>query len=198
MEARDWDAFTDEQDMQIRTRGAVQSRGGRPTIRTRSSVRTRAAATVQVEEKMPLGGLIADLRQRAHGSPLAVLIHGWDTPPAQTCLNAMVSWLDSHDALWLVPAAQIESVEAPTALPEAVVLHRTRAQDQRIYDNLVVDILFFPEGEPAVLDAWRQRAEAVIVSAAAPGANQLIARAVQNGQVVYRWADVDPGTLVRL
>jgi hypothetical protein len=194
-----WREMIEEREMRIRTRGEIRSRGGAPTvIRTRGSIRTRGAAPVEAAEKKPLEELVVELRKQAHGSPIAVLIHGWDEQPAQMFLRAISPELNVDDAIWLVPYDGTKPAEAPSELPEAVVLDFSREPDRRTYDNLVVDIAFFHDGKAEDVDKWKRRAEAVIISSSAKKSGEMVKKSRENKQDVYRWSDSETDKLVRI
>lgn len=182
-----------ESTMQIRTRGAVRTRGVAPATRTREHVRTRGAVTTAA---MSLRHLVTALRDQAYGSPMAVVIHGWDDVPTQQFLSHLTAMLDGEDAIWLVPADPARITEPPAAWPSAIVLDISQDTEARLYANLVVDLVFLPGGALAEVHHWQGRAEVVIVGAAFEAAAALSAPAWHNNQEVYHWSSAAPQGLV--
>lgn len=182
-----------ESTMQIRTRGAVRTRGVVPATRTREHVRTRGTGAT---EAMPLRYLVTALRDKAYGSPMAVVIHGWDDVPAQQFLSSLTALLDGEDAVWLVPTDPAMTTEPPSAWPSAIVLDISQDTEARLYANLVVDLVFLPGRAPAEVQPWQGRAEAVIVGAAVEPDAALSAQVQPNGQEVYYWSSEAPQRLV--
>ena len=192
MEEKNWPNLPEASEIKIRTRGPLHTRGSQTVTRTRGGVRTRGAAQ---PEAQPLLQLVTAVREQAHGSPSAVVIHRWEDASAQMFFRCLSPLLEGDDAIWLVPANAAQRTELPAAWPEAVVLDFSRDADQRTYANLVADIVFFPAGEIEEVDQWYGRAEAVVISAAEPA---LIEHARQNDQEVYLWSEAEPDTLVRI
>lgn len=191
----DWREVTEERELRIRTRGPVQTRPFPTAIRTRGGIGTGEAAPAG---ERPLEELVADLRERANGSPIAVVIHGWKEGPAQMFLKAIFPLLDEDDAIWLVPPNGAGLAEVPSELPGAIVLDFSLDTDKRIYNNLVVDIVFFSDGEPEDVSEWYRRVEAVIINSSASRSSELIEEASQNEQDVYCWYDSEPDKIERV
>ena len=184
-----------DMEMQIRTRGAIRTRGSAAVTQTRASIRTRGAVAVETK---PLAQLVAELRAKAQGSPSAVVIHGCDDAPAQMFLSQLMPLLDEADAVWLVPAGTAPATEPPPAWPGAVVLDGSREVDARTYANLVVDIVFFPTGNPAEVCQWYDRTEAVVVGTTAGHETTLRDSAPHNAPTLYCWSAAQPEVLVSL
>lgn len=193
MEKKNWPTLLAASEMKIRTRGPLHTRGSQAVTRTRGGIRTRGAAQ---PEALPLVQLVTAVREQAHGSPSAVVIHRWEEVSAQMFFRCLSPLLEGDDAIWLVPADAAQRTEPPSAWPAAVVLDFSRDADKRTYANLVADIVFFPAGEPEEVDHWYGRAEAMVISAAAEQA--LIEHARQNDQEIYLWSYAEPDTLVRM
>ena len=182
-------------EMQIRTRGPVRTHGSAPVTRSRGGIRTRSAVAIETK---PLAQLVGELRAKAHGSPSAVVIHGWDEAPAQVFFGHITALLDENDAFWLVPAKTAQSMEPPPTWPGAVVLDLSREVDARTYANLVVDMVFFPTGEPAEVRQWNGRTETVVVGAATRQVTALLEGAPHNAPTIYGWSTTKPEVLVSI
>jgi hypothetical protein len=141
--------------------------------------------------------LVADVRDKADDSPIAVVVHGWSDTPAQVFLRHLARILDADDAIWLVPAHPEQMTEPSALCPGAVVLDFNQETDVRTYANLVVDIVFFPTATPEQLQQWDRRAEAVVinttVSSATPSEHTR-----QGTQEVYLWSVTEPHALVSI
>jgi len=193
MDTRHWQEHSGTSEGRIRTRGAVRTRGVLPMTRARGSVRTRGSVTAAAQ---PMTQLVADVRGKADGSPIAVVMHGWDGMPAQVFLRHLAVLLDADDAVWLVPTDPAQVTEPPAAWPDAVALDFSQEADVRTYANLVVDIVFFPGGTPEQVQQWDRRAEAVVINAAVTSSGKLIEHASQSVQEVYLWSPAEPNRLV--
>lgn len=196
MKKLDWQEAIRERGTRIRTRGPIQERRVPKTIRTRGAVRTRGTAPVEAAAAVSLEGLVDGLRERANGSHIALVIHCWNGESAQLFLRTVFPSLEENDAVWLVPKRGNELAEAPPELPGAVVLDCSRDTEERTYNNVVVDMVFFPEGQPGDVNKWHRRVEAVIVGKSAKQSSSLVEKAQQNQQEVYLWSDSEPEKLV--
>ena len=193
MDTKHWQEHPEMSEVKIRTRGAVRTRGTLPATRARGSVRTRGSVTAAAQ---PMTQLVADVRGKADGSPIAVVMHGWDSMSVQSFLRHLAVLLDVDDAIWLVPADLAQVTEPPATWPDAVVLDFSQEADVRTYANLVVDIVFFLGGTPEQVQQWDERAEAVVINAAAASLAALIEHARQSVQEVYLWSAAEPNMLV--
>jgi len=184
----------------IRTRGAIRTRGGElegaipSPVRTRGAIRTQGAVTapspiLKVERSLTLNALIEELREQIGDLPLTVLVHGWGSESAKEFVTTLSPWLQEEDALWLIPAKETQASIAPPEL-RGVTLDLSRDTDQRIYRNLVGDIVFFPALEaPEVTQVaeWQQRARAVVIDGQGPQGDAVLQAGCKVRLMTYRW-----------
>jgi len=156
----------------IRTRGTLTRSGAEeesaeaPRL-TRGSVRARGALPAN------LSTIVRDLREAAQGIPLTFVLHGWDSPPARTFIEALRPLLWPEDAVWLTPH--------PGTPPSGdagggVLLDLSRSAEKRVYNNLVADLIFFcglEASDVATAAAWMGRAQLAIVPADSPFAERI-------------------------
>jgi len=155
----------------IRTRGTLnrpKSRTDQPEAPrlTRGSTFTGGASSADLAE------IVRDLREAARKIPLTVVLHGWDSPPAKAFLDALRPLLWPEDAVWLVPRLAERASEADAA----IMLDLSRSTEQRIYKNLVADLIFFCAMEASELEsaaAWAGRTQLAIVPATSPFADRI-------------------------
>jgi hypothetical protein len=191
----------------VRTRGAIRSRGGElegaipSPVRTRGAIRTRGAATalkdvflgpspiLKVERSLALDALIGELREQVGDLPLTMLVHGWGSEPAKEFVTILSPHLREEDALWLIPTKETQASIAPPE-PRGVILDLSRDTDQRIYRNLVGDIVFFPALETAEatqVAEWQQRARAVVIDGQGPQGDAVLQAGCKVRLMTYRW-----------
>jgi hypothetical protein len=164
----------------MRTRGDIRLRGDRAGFATSGAA------------PMLLSDLAEQLREELGRLPLTIMIHNWGSESAQTFLDVLDPWLQRGDAIWLIP---IEEVKITTPLPElegVVMLNLNRPIDQRIYSNLLADIVFFPAEDEAEAthDAQSMRpSRAILVdrSGTQDAVDTVTARALSLKLVTYLW-----------
>jgi hypothetical protein len=145
-----------------------------------------------VKSRSTLGELAGALRSEAGGYPLTVVLHGWGSESARDFLTALARILHREDAVWLVPTSS-PSGAAPAGIWEsAVVLDLASKTDERIYFNLVGDLIFFPgvaENEDIWLGEWKRRTRAVVVGGAGAFADAVAWAGISENLRVYRWSE---------
>lgn len=154
--------------------------------------------------KVSLGELLGELRTRVFGLPLTFILHGWGETSAEEFLKLLRPLLQNDDALWLIPAA--DAMPSTPASDGAVILDTTRDTDQRIYLNLVPDLVFFPAedaGELESIQGFGRRAGVLILDsrglpeegeppdAAAEMKGELLDAATSAHATVCRWANAN-------
>lgn len=183
----------------VRTRGAIRTRGSELEGTTPSSVRTRGAIqtrgtipspTLKVEHALTLDALVKELREQVGDLPLVVLVHGGTSKPAQEFIAVLLPRLQEKDALWVVPAQT--TTQGPMSLEtKGIALDFTHDVDQRTYNNLVGDIVFFSALEASEVERaieWKQRARAVIVHGQGPQSDAILRAGCEAGLMTYRWS----------
>lgn len=183
----------------VRTRGAIRTRGSElegatpSSVRTQGAIRTRGAIpspTLKVERSLTLDALVEELREQVGGLPLVVLVHGWGSRPAQEFIAVLSPRLQERDALWIVPA-QTTTSEPMSRETQGIILDFTHDVDQRTYNNLVGDIVFFPAleaGEVEQATKWKQRARVVIVNSRGPQSDAVLQASCEMRLMTYRWS----------
>ena len=183
----------------IRTRGAIRLPEEAPAedappriVRTRGAIRTRGAGVAAVTRRpLTLDAVLLELREQVGYLPLTTLVHGWGSPAAEAFVSLLGPLLRREDAIWMLSSQEAQGTTAPVEAAEGtVLLDLGRDTDQRIYKNLVGDILFFPvlhKAEATQVATWQQRARVLIVD----GRGRQRAAVLQAGQAVslmtYRW-----------
>jgi hypothetical protein len=179
----------------IRTRGSILSRGGDVVDKTMSTpVRTRGTVTaprpvLEQEHPLTLEGLMQSVREQVGGWPLTILVHGWGSPRADTFVTQLSLFSHKDDAMWLIPAEDRESLQP--LLEEAVLLDMDQDKDQRIYRNLVGDVVFFPaskEDEVKQIEEWQQRARTIVIDGQGTHADMVLRASCDAKLATYRWA----------
>jgi hypothetical protein len=184
----------------IRTRGAIRVRGSEAEenvisthVRTRGVIRTRgtvraAAPILKIQRRLTVDVLVRELREEVGDLPFTTLIHGCESQPSEEFLAQLSPLLRKEDALWLIPTG---AKSIPTELFEverAVVLDLSRDTDQRIYRNLIGDIVFLPAldaAEATQVAEWRQRARAVIINGQG---NAVLQASCEAMLITHRWS----------
>ena len=90
----------------------------------------------------------------------------------------------------LTPIRQNPVPEAPLYPEEAVLLDLTQDMDDRIYRNLIADIVFFPALEDAEVEElanWRERIRALIVDGRSLCSGAVLQAGWESGSRAYRW-----------
>jgi hypothetical protein len=93
--------------------------------------------------------------------------------------------------LWLVPASTSAEAAPVGIWQSAVVLDLARNTDERIYFNLVGDLIFFPgdaENENVWLGEWKQRSRAVVVGGTGAFTDAVASAGISENLCVYRWS----------
>jgi len=184
----------------IRTRGAIRlpeeaiAEDASPrSIRTRGAMRTRGTAGATVTRRAStLDSVLLELREQVGHFPLTVLVHGWGSPAAGAFFSLIGPLLRRDDAVWMLSSQDAQGTTTPIMAEEGVVLLDLRHDtDQRIYNTLVGDVLFFPalhQTEATQVAAWQRRARVLIVD----GQGRQRAAVLRAGQaaslMTYRWS----------
>ena len=147
-----------EEDQEIR-RVEDWLTSGRPrTIRTRGSIRTRAATATMhaatVYDIRLFDDLLEQLKAEAPGVPWIVVVDGSvDDATVNICMK--LSQTRSVSKFWLVDAGATQA-NAQRLPPNALRLNSADAGDARILQNLVADLVVAP-AEPARSQSERLR-----------------------------------------
>jgi predicted dehydrogenase len=166
---------------------------------TSGPMRTRGDILLRGEDSAPapappmlLSDLVEKLREELGQLPLTIMIHNWGSTSAQTFLDVLDPWLQRGDAIWLIP---IEEMKITTTLPElegVVMLKLNRPIDQRIYSNILGDLVFFPaedEAEATHDTQFMRPTRAILVDqrGASAAVSTVTAHALSLKLVTYVW-----------
>ena len=189
----------------IRTLGTIPvSAGEIETHRGATSVRTRGPINANQETAtvgLDIGTLLGKLRKDVQEMPLTILVHGWGSLSAQEFLTVLSLSLQNDDALWLVPASEHgtevqgsgseETISTtPRAIEGAVMLNLERDTDQRIYANVISDLVFFPgleDNESVRVTSLTNLARAVLVDSRNPHSNAIV-QVGNHTLTFYKWS----------
>jgi hypothetical protein len=141
---------------------------------------------------MLLNECVTKVREEVGRLPLTIAIHNWGASSAQEFLDVLSPFIETGDAIWLAP---ITEMKRSTPLPElegVVMLNLNRSLDQKLYDNLLADIVFFPgedQTEAAHDTHFMRLARAVFVDGrkTQSGAGIVATHALSRNLITYSW-----------
>lgn len=142
-------------------RSPARTRGGRSDRR----VETRHGSQSKNGGQLSLIELVKELRDETGDLPCSAFVHGWGSSPSIEFLTGLLPLLRREDSLWLIPGGEAAKPSAPPKVEDAVVMNLKRAEDQKIYFNLIGDLVFFPAIEPGEVEQakeWQERARVII------------------------------------
>lgn len=199
----------------LRTRGApLKTRGASPSVFNVSALLAELRRDINgareenhshPEQPGPQGcpgstpSDVAGESPGLNGPPLSIILHGWPSDSSQAFWAALSGIVHDKDAIWLRGTG---SSEDPMALPEherSLVLDLDQDSDQRVYNNLIGDLVFYPASDPNELEsamAWGQRSEAgqpkvraraMVIDAKGPRFSLFEKEAKKLGLCLYGW-----------
>ena len=104
-----------------------------------------ASDSLSNRDTITLHNLLIRLRKRKNSLPLTILIHGWGYFSTYEFYRMLLlSRLDERDSLWLVLTKSNVEPLPPSTRQGTIVLNLDRPTDNRIYNNINCDLVFFP------------------------------------------------------
>jgi hypothetical protein len=144
--------------------------------------------------KIPIQGLLAELRQESGSIPLSVIVYGWGGQEAMEFVSVLRPYLLPEEALVLFPIPSDPIDASATQAPEgSVVMNLNHPSHKRVYENgsLIGDIVFMSAADPSEIEKWKSSVRAVIVSHNVASAKAVLAKAREMNRVGYLWNGED-------
>lgn len=135
--------------------------------------------------------MLLELREQVGHLPLTILVHGWGSPAVGAFFSLLGPLLRRDDAVWMLPGQDAQGTITPSAAEEDVLLDLQSDTDQRIYNNLVGDVLFFPglhQAEASQVATWQQRARVLIVDGQGRQRTAVLRAGQAASLMTYRWS----------
>lgn len=173
----------------------VKHKGGSETRNDHESVQTRGPLLPPdntLGSAQDLSQLNKESRKQLKNLPLTILAHGWEDDAPRAFLGILrKTGRKKDDAVWLIPAENSSSSSESRPEDEGELLNLTKPTDQRIYDNLIGDVVFFPglaEAEIAMAVALKSRARAFIIDDRNPFAEAIKQALGETKTPIFNWA----------
>lgn len=174
----------------------VKHKGGSETRNDLESVQTRGP--LLPPDNTPgsaqnLGQLIKELRKQLKNLPLTILAHGWEEEVTRVFLGILrQTGRKKDDAVWLIPSENYTSSSESRPEEEGeLLLDLTQPTDQRIYNNLIGDVVFFPglaEAEIEKAVKLKSRARAFIIDERNHFAEKIRQALGETKTPIFNWA----------